>query len=155
MAKRPVTAILATLLILVILQTVLVSVSSGEVYQPGQNLDFQLTATPLRAAVFPGGTMTYRVDVTSLGNFNSTVTVQITGGLPPGTQESFTPSSVAPAPGRPAVSVLTVATTATTPTGIYNITIMGSSTVPYIVHSIIVTLPVVHGVLGWSTACLW
>lgn len=112
-------------------------------YQSGQNLDFQLSATPLLVTVFRGQTITYRVDVTSVGNFSSTVTVHIAGGLPPGTQGSITPSSVAPAAGRPAVAVLTVATTAGTPTGTYNITITGSSTGPYIVHSIIVTLTVV------------
>jgi hypothetical protein len=144
MAKRLISAIFASLLILVILQTVLVSLSSGEVYHSGQNLDFQLSATSLpQTAGRAQLAATYYLNVSSVGNFNSTVTLQITGGLPADTETSFAPSSVTPAPGRPAFSVLTITTTAGTPTGTYNITITGSSTTPHIVHSVMVTLIVV------------
>jgi hypothetical protein len=111
---------------------------------PSQTIaDFTITVTPTTITTWPGVGQMGNLTVTSLGDFNRTVTLQITGGLPPGTQGSITPSSVAPAPGRPTVSVLTVAPTASTPIGTHNITITGSSTVPQIVHSIFVTLTVV------------
>jgi hypothetical protein len=114
--------------------------------------DFLLSATPVQETVVRGLIpATYNVNVSS--PLNSTVTIGIGGGLPPNSKASFAPSSVSPAPGRPASSVLTIATTSSTPFGIYNITITGSSTNPHIVHSIIVTLEVLPsiGTFGLST----
>ena len=81
--------------------------------------------------------------MTSIGNFSSTVTFTLSRGLPIDSIGMITPNPVTPAPGLPAVSELTIMTTAGTPTGTYNITIVGSSTTPYIIHSAVLSLVVV------------
>ncbi len=122
----------------------IVSLLDRGVYQSGPNLDFQLSVTPLEATAFRGQSLAeYHVTVTSVGNFSSTVTFRLSRGLPTDGIGMISHNPVTPAPGLPAVSELTIMTTAGTPIGTYNITLEGSSSNPSITHSITLTLTVV------------
>ncbi len=114
----------------------------GNKFVHGPQLDFLLSATPPTQRVPQGQPATYSLTVTSLGSFSSNVNLQVTGGLPQGTQASIIPSSVTPSSGQTVSSTLTIPTSTSTPTGTYNLTITGSSSLPLITHSILVTLTI-------------
>jgi hypothetical protein len=112
----------------------------GNKFVEGPQLDFILSA-PSSATVAKGQTATIPVTVTSIGSFASTVKLEVSG-LPANSQPTFTPSSVSPASGQSIGSTLSIATTLSTPTGGYNLTITGSSTLPLITRNITVLLNV-------------
>ena len=114
----------------------------GDKFVHGPQLDFLLSATPLTQSVAQGQTATYSLAVTSVGSFSSAVSLQVSGGLPSGTQASFEPASVTPAPGGTVSSTLVIPTSPSTPTGTYTVTITGTSSLPLITHSVTVTLTV-------------
>jgi hypothetical protein len=114
----------------------------GNKFVHGPQLDFLLSATPLAQPVTQGQSAIYTVTVTSLGSFTSTVNLQVSGGLPPGAQPNIVPPSLNPSSGGSLSSALTISTAADTPTGTYNVTITGTSTLPLITHSVVVTLVV-------------
>jgi hypothetical protein len=114
----------------------------GNKFVHGPQLDFILSSSPDTQSVSQGQTATYSLSVLSIGSFNSAVSLQVTGGLPPGTQASIVPSSVTPAPGGTVSSTLTIPTSLSTPIGTYNLTVTGTATLPLITHSITVTLTV-------------
>lgn len=112
----------------------------GNKFVHGPQLDFIVSATPSPLTVAQGQTASYTVTVTSIGSFTSAVNLQVSG-LPANAQSSFVPSSsVTPGAGESVSLTLNIATQLSTPTGSYNITITGSSTLPLITRSIIVTL---------------
>ncbi len=114
----------------------------GNKFVHGPQNDFLLSAAPPIQSVTPGQSTSYTVTVTSLGSFSSTVNLQATGGVPPGASAYIVPSSVTPSSGGSVSALLSVTTASTTPTGLYNITITGSSTLPLISHSAVVSLNV-------------
>lgn len=114
----------------------------GNKFVEGPQSDFFITATPTSETVSQGQTATYNLAVTSAGSFSSAVSLQVTAGLPPGVQASIVPSSVTPSSGGTVTSTLTVPTSLTTPTGAYNLTITGTSTLPLITRSVVVNLNV-------------
>ncbi len=114
----------------------------GNKFVHGPQNDFLLSATPLTQTVTPGQSAGYTLTVTSLGSFTSTVSLQVTSGLPPGATANIVPASVTPSSGGSVSSALTVSTATNTPTGTYNLTITGSSTLPLVTRSIFVTLVV-------------
>ena len=113
----------------------------GNKFVEGIQPDFLLSPTPATQSVAQGQTATYSLAVTSIESFSSAVNLQVTG-LPSGTQASFVPSSLTPAPGGTVSSTLTIPTSQSTPTGTYTLTITGTSTFPLITHSVTVTLTV-------------
>jgi len=92
------------------------------------------------------GTAKYNLSVIPIGGFNSTVNLQVTGGLPPFVLASIEPGSVTPGIGH---SVLTIPIWMSTPMGTYNITITGVSYLPTgsIEHSVVVGLNVAEGII--------
>jgi hypothetical protein len=114
----------------------------GNKFVEGPQSTFLITATPTAQTVSAGQTATYNLAVTSVGSFSSAVSLQVTAGLPPGIQASIVPSSVTPSSGGTVTSTLTIPTSLTTPTGTYNLTITGTSTLPSITQSVVVTLTI-------------
>lgn len=114
----------------------------GNKFVHGPQLDFLLSGAPPTQTVPQNQPATYSLTVTSIGSFSSNVNLQVTGGLPQGTQASIVPSSVTPSSGQSVSSTLTIPTSTSTPVGTYNITITGSSSLPLITHSIVVKLTV-------------
>ena len=73
----------------------------GDKFVEGPQNAFDLSATPPTQTIAQTQTASYQVTVTSIGNFASTVNLQVTG-LPVGSQAIFTPSaSVTPALANP------------------------------------------------------
>ena len=107
--------------------------------QPGY---FSIAATPTTQTVSQGQTATYNLAVTSTGSFSSAVALQVTAGLPPGIQASIAPSSITPSTGGTVTSTLTIPTSMSTPPGTYNLTITGTSTLPPITQSVVVSLTI-------------
>jgi hypothetical protein len=97
--------------------------------------DFSVSASPSSQSVVQGASTSYTVTVTPSGGFTGTVTFSASG-LPSGAAASFNPASV---PGSGS-STMSVATSTTTPTGSYVVTITGTSGT--LVHSTTVTLVV-------------
>lgn len=85
--------------------------------------DFTLKATPSSAAVSPGGTATYTINVGALNGFGGLVNLAVTSGLPSGATPSFSPASITGSGN----STLTITTTTSTPTGSPTLTITGTS----------------------------
>ena len=83
--------------------------------------DFNISGTTT-ATVAAGGTAAYSVSVAALNGFTGTVTLSVSG-LPSGATASFNPASI----NSSGSSTLQVATTASTPTGTYSLTITGTS----------------------------
>jgi hypothetical protein len=114
----------------------------GNKFVEGITPDFSLSAAPPTVTVQQTQTASYQVTVTALSSFFGTVNLQVTG-LPTGAQAVFAPSAfVSLGQGQSATESLNVLTTTSTPKGIYNLTISGSSAVPLITHSVMVTLVV-------------
>ena len=100
--------------------------------------DFSLTPSPGSQAIMPGGTANYTVTVSASGGFTGDVTLSASG-LPMGATSSFSPN---PVTGGSGSSTLSIATSGSTPPGIYTLTITGTS--GSLTHSTHVTL-VVNG----------
>jgi hypothetical protein len=111
----------------------------GNKFIHGPQVDFILAATPPVITVQAGSTATYSVTVTSIGSFSSQVNLQVTG-LPSSSSSSFSPSSVTPPVGGTATSQMTISTSESTPVGTYNLTITGTSLLPAILRTTVVTL---------------
>jgi hypothetical protein len=79
------------------------------------------------------------INVTSIGNFSSQVTLEVSG-IPLNSTGSLSPAQVAPPAGGSVTSTFTLSTDWRTPVGLYNLTITGTSAVPPITHTITVTL---------------
>src|SRR2546427_557202 len=84
------------------------------------NPDFALSATPASQTVMQGASTTYTLGITPLGGFSGAVSLSATG-LPAGASASFTPNPATSS------STMTVSTDATTPTGSFPVTIIGTS----------------------------
>ena len=83
--------------------------------------DFSLSAAPASRTVQPGGSADYTLTVTPSGGFSGAVTFAVSG-VPSGAAASFDPASV----NTSGTTTLTVATTAATPPGTYQITVTGT-----------------------------
>ena len=97
--------------------------------------NFALSATPASRSVSPGGSTTYAATVTPNAGFLGTVSFSFSG-LPSGATASFSPGSV----NTSGSTTLSVATSGSTPTGSYPLTITGTS--GPVAHSVTVTLVV-------------
>jgi hypothetical protein len=73
--------------------------------------DYQLSVTPSTLTIVAGQSGTAKFSVTPMNGFNSQVSFTCSG-LPSGATCSFAPSSVTPSGGNPALSTLTISTTA-------------------------------------------
>jgi len=87
--------------------------------------DFSISASPTSKTIVQGGSGTSTITITSLNNFNSAVSLSITG-LPTGTTGTFSPTSVTPPAGGSATSTLTINVGASTATGTYTLTVTGT-----------------------------
>lgn len=114
---------------------------------PSVTPDFTITAEPSSQTVVPGGSTSYTVTVTPTNGFTGTVDLSVSG-LPSDTNASFDPPSVIITDASPQSSSMTVMTTASTPTGAYPLTIIGTS------GSLVRTTPVTLVVAGGITANL-
>jgi PKD repeat protein len=97
--------------------------------------DFGLSASPASQTVSPGGGTSYTATVTGGTGFSGNVSFGV-NGLPAGATASFNPTSVASS----GATTVTVATSASTPSGSYPLTITGTS--GPVSHSANVTLTV-------------
>jgi len=84
--------------------------------------NFSLSAAPASLTVQPGGSAAYTLTVAPSGGFSGAVTFTASG-VPSGAAASFNPASV----NTSGATTLTVATTAATPPGTYQITVTGTS----------------------------
>ena len=84
--------------------------------------DFSLSATPTSSTVLPGGSTTYTATLNPGAGFTGTVNFSVTG-LPSGATASFSPASLTTSGS----TTLSVATSGTTPSGSYPLTIRGTS----------------------------
>jgi hypothetical protein len=96
--------------------------------------DYSLSASPASQSVVQGAGTTYTVTVTRTGGFAGGVTMSVSG-LPAGATATFSPN-----PTTTNASIMTVTTSATTPTGSYPLTITGTSGT--LTHTTSVTLVV-------------
>ena len=76
--------------------------------------DYQLSVTPSALTIVAGQSGTAKFTVTPMNGFSSQVSFTCSG-LPSGATCSFSPSSVTPSGGNPALSTLTISTTAASP----------------------------------------
>jgi IPT/TIG domain len=103
--------------------------------------DFFVGVTPpTTASAIPGAAATYTVSVTGFNGFNSAVTLTCSAGLPAGATCAFVPPSVT-ATTTPVTSTLTITTSLTTPLGMSNVTVTGTSGV--VTHDTPITLTVI------------
>ncbi len=84
---------------------------------------FLISASPQTMTIPQGGLATSTITSTLNGNFNSSVTMSVTG-LPAGAAATFSPASLAAPGGGTTTMTLTVG--ATTPTGSYSINVVGT-----------------------------
>jgi hypothetical protein len=80
--------------------------------------NFTLGASPLSRTVRQGSSTSYTVTITTSGGFSGPVTMSVSG-LPSGATGSFSPNPATTS------STLTVRTSRSTPTGTFNLTVMG------------------------------
>jgi hypothetical protein len=85
--------------------------------------DFTLSVNPLAQTAPAGNSANYNVTITPIGGFTGTVTLTLPGTLPPGVSGTFNPKTIT----GPGSSLLTVATSPTTPSGTYTLTINAAS----------------------------
>ncbi len=97
--------------------------------------DFALSVSPTLQTTTPGAVAKYNYTMTSGAGFVGTVGLSVSG-LPTGATASFSPTSIANAGS----STMTVTTGASTPTGVYTLTVTGNTGV--FSHSIDATLVV-------------
>jgi hypothetical protein len=84
--------------------------------------DFGGTITPGNQTVVPGGSTTFQINVFPLNGFDSDVRLRVLD-LPPGATATFNPPVIA---GGSCSSVLTVTTANPTPTGTYQLIVIGT-----------------------------
>jgi hypothetical protein len=118
----------------------------GNKFVHGPQNDFLLSPSPTSATVGQGQSATYTISVTSIGSFSSPVSLQVSG-TPFNSAGSFSPPLVTPPAGGSTSSLLSVSTAANTPVGTYNLTVVGSSTLPSLMRQTTVTLTVVAPVI--------
>jgi unsaturated rhamnogalacturonyl hydrolase len=104
-------------------------------YTIGSGADFALTASPSSRTVSRGSTTTYSVSVTPFNGFSGPVGFKVSG-LPSNASGSFSPISVTGS----GTSTLTISTGRKTTTGMFTVTITGTS--GSLVHTAKVTLVV-------------
>jgi len=112
--------------------------SCGSVATP----DFSLSATPGSQTVVQGNGTSYTATIGSLNGFSGSVTLSASG-LPAGASASFSPN---PVNGGSGGSTMTVSTLASTPAGMYTVTVTGTS--GSLVHNATVTLVVQAAAAG-------
>lgn len=95
--------------------------------------DFQISTTIASQTVNPGQNAGYGITITSLNGFSGAVALSISG-LPSGATATFNPGSVVGA----GTSSLAITTSTTTPAGVYNMIVTGTS--GSIVHTVGVQL---------------
>ncbi|MBC7931811.1 MAG: PQQ-dependent sugar dehydrogenase, partial [Rubrivivax sp.] len=88
--------------------------------------DFQVTVTPSTRTFAQGGGTTYDVTVTPLNGFTGQVALSV-GGLPANSFASFQPATVSITDTTPKTSVLSVSSSASTPTGSFTLDITAAS----------------------------
>ncbi|MET7426595.1 M4 family metallopeptidase [Dactylosporangium sp. NPDC005555] len=98
-----------------------VNVAGNDAVCPTGN-DFSLAASPASGSVNPGSSVTSTVTAT-LTNGSAQTVALTASGLPSGATASFSPASINSAGG---TSTLTIATSASTPSGTYAVTITGT-----------------------------
>ena len=113
----------------------------GNKFVHGPQNDFLLSANPTSATVGQGQSATYTIGITSIGSFSSPVSLQVSG-TPFNSAGSFSPPLVTPPSGGSTTSQLLVSTAPNTPTGTYNLTVTGTSTLPQLERQTSVTLTV-------------
>jgi dockerin type I repeat protein len=89
--------------------------------------DFSLSANPNDLAVAQASSTSSSIIVNSLGGFAGTVTLSATTTPSSGPALSLSPSSVSVTAGCSCSSALTITTIQTTPPGLYNVTVTGTS----------------------------
>jgi len=104
--------------------------------------DFSIAANPSSGTVTPGTSTTSTISTAVTSGSAQTVSLSATG-LPSGATASFNPSSVTAGGGS---STMTIATTTTTPSGTYALTVTGTGTGT--THSTTYTLTVTGGTGG-------
>jgi hypothetical protein len=104
------------------------------------NPDYSVTASPASQSVTQGNSTSYTATVTPSGGFTGTVNLTVSG-LPAGATGTFNPASLTSGN-----STLSVATSSTTPTGSFPLTITGTS--GSTTHTASVTLVVNAPVVG-------
>ncbi|MEW5718963.1 MAG: S8 family serine peptidase [Chloroflexota bacterium] len=87
--------------------------------------DFALAANPFSQTINAGASANYLVAIRSLNGFNSPVTLSVSG-LPTGATATFSVNPLTPAT-LGTLSTLKIATSATTPSGMYALTITGKA----------------------------
>ncbi|WP_455363296.1 hypothetical protein [[Eubacterium] cellulosolvens] len=103
---------------------------------------YSLSASPPSASTPQRSSVDFTITVTSLGAFNSPVTLSL-AGLPPGATHTFKPSAPKPPAGGNASSILTVTVPLTTPIGSYVMNVTGRDpSTPPIVKWVLVTVDV-------------
>jgi Zn-dependent metalloprotease len=98
-----------------------VNVAGNDAACPTGN-DFSLAASPASGSVNPGGSVSSTVTAT-LTNGSAQTVALTASGLPAGATASFSPASITSAGG---TSTLTIATSASTPSGTYAVTVTGT-----------------------------
>jgi hypothetical protein len=103
---------------------------------------YSLSVSPPSASTPQRSSVDFTITVTSLGAFNSPVTLSLVG-LPPGATHTFNPSAPKPPAGGTASSILRVAVPLTTPIGSYVMNVTGRDpSTPPIVKWVLVTVNV-------------
>jgi len=101
--------------------------------------DFSMSAFPTSITIAQGSSGTSTITVTSLNDFNSAVSLSISG-LPVGATGAFSPATVTPPKGGSATSTLTISVGATVTPGTYTLTVTGTSGA--IIHTVDITLTI-------------
>ena len=96
--------------------------TQSQVSAYGLLVGFGVSASPVQQSIVPGTSAVFTVQVSEYSNFNGTVNFGISG-LPLGAAANFNPEGVV-GPGQ---TILTITTSATTPSGIYPLSIVGTS----------------------------
>lgn len=100
---------------------------------PSGGGDFSITTTPLTQAIAPGSNANFTNIISALAGFSTNVNLTVTG-LPTGATPNFNPATVTNSGN----SILTISTSGSTPTGVYPLSIVGTSGT--LAHSNTVTL---------------
>ena len=86
------------------------------------NQDYSVSSSPGFATLAPGASASFEINVTPVGGFSDSVTLQVED-LPPGVTASFNPATVNPG----ATATLNVTTSGSTPVDRYPVTVIASS----------------------------
>ena len=100
----------------------LAALTEGAGPPPPPSPDFSLAASPTSASAVQGASAGYTISTTALNGFSGSIVLGVSG-LPADASASIVPGTVAVGSG----SALTVQTGASTPTGSYTLTILGTS----------------------------